>query len=100
MNTQKSNALFERAKKVMPGGVNSPVRAYRSVGMNPLFIERAKGNRIWDADGNELIDYVCSWGPNILGHRDPDIIAAVTAACERGLTYGACHEGELGEKWP
>lgn len=79
----------------MPGGVNSPVRAYVSVGRSPLFIERAKGSKIYDADGNEFIDYVCSWGPNILGHCYPSVIRAVTEACEKGLTFGACHEGEI-----
>lgn len=79
----------------MPGGVNSPVRACKSVGCVPLFIDHASGSRIYDADRNSFIDYVCSWGPNILGHADPDIIEAVTAACEKGLTYGACHEGEV-----
>lgn len=79
----------------MPGGVNSPVRAFRSIGRTPLFIDRAKGSRIFDADGNEYIDYVCSWGPDIFGHADPDILSAVAAACEKGLTFGACHEGEI-----
>lgn len=95
MVTDNSAALYARALTLMPGGVNSPVRACKNVGTAPLFIDRAQGSRIWDADGNEFIDYVCSWGPNILGHRDPDIIGAVISACERGLTYGACHEGEL-----
>ena len=79
----------------MPGGVNSPVRACRSVGTTPLFIERAKGSRIWDEDGNEFIDYVCSWGPNILGHACEPVISAVKAACEKGLTFGACHKSEI-----
>lgn len=95
MNTKKSNALFERAKKVMPGGVNSPVRAYRSVGMDPLFIERAKGNRIWDADGNAYIDFIGSWGPMILGHADPDVEEAVAKQMEKGFSYGACTELEV-----
>ena len=77
MSMTRSEELFERAQKVMPGGVNSPVRAYRSVGMNPLFISRAKGNRIWDADGKEYIDFVGSWGPMILGHGDPDVLEAI-----------------------
>ena len=79
----------------MPGGVNSPVRACRNVGRTPLFIERAAGSRIYDADGNEFIDLVCSWGPDIFGHADPDILRAVTDACASGLTFGACHEGEI-----
>ncbi len=95
MNTEKSKTLFERAKKVMPGGVNSPVRAYRSVGMNPLFIERAKGNRIWDADGNEYIDFIGSWGPMILGHADPDVEEAVAKQMEKGFSFGACTELEV-----
>lgn len=95
MNTEKSRELFERAKKVMPGGVNSPVRAYRSVGMEPLFIERAKGNRIWDADGNEYIDFIGSWGPMILGHADPDVEEAVARQMEKGFSFGACTELEV-----
>ena len=79
----------------MPGGVNSPVRACRNVGRTPLFIKRAAGSRIYDADGNEFIDLVCSWGPDIFGHADPDILRAVTDACASGLTFGACHEGEI-----
>lgn len=95
MNTQKSERLYARAQQFMPGGVNSPVRAFRSVGRSPLFIEKAVGSRITDADGNEYIDYVCSWGPDILGHAHPAVIAAVTAQCANGLTFGACHAGEI-----
>ena len=95
MNTQRSSALFKKALGLMPGGVNSPVRAFGSVGAEPLFISKAQGDRITDADGNEYIDYVCSWGPDILGHAHPAVIGAVTKACERGLTFGACHEGEI-----
>ena len=95
MNTERSYSLYNEAQSFMPGGVNSPVRAFRSIGRVPLFIDRAKGSRIFDADGNEYIDYVCSWGPDIFGHADPDILSAVTAACEKGLTFGACHEGEI-----
>ena len=79
----------------MPGGVNSPVRACRAVGATPLFIERAEGSKIYDADGNEFIDYVCSWGPNILGHAPKPVIDAVKAACDSGLTFGACHKNEI-----
>ena len=79
----------------MPGGLNSPVRAFKSVGRSPLFIEKASGDKIIDADGNEFIDYVCSWGPDIFGHAEPHIINAVKTACENGLTFGACHEGEI-----
>ncbi len=95
MNTEKSKELYSKALGFMPGGVNSPVRAYGSVGRTPLFIESAKGSRIYDEDGNEFIDYVCSWGPNILGHCNPAVISAVTEACGRGLTFGACHKGEI-----
>lgn len=85
----KSRELYEAAKKHIPGGVNSPVRAYRSVGRIPRFIASAKGDRIVDVDGNEMIDYVCSWGPGILGHAHPRVIEKVKEACEMGLTYGA-----------
>lgn len=95
MNTEKSEKLYSRAREFMPGGVNSPVRAFRSVGKTPLFIERAEGSRITDADGNSFIDYVCSWGPNILGHGYKPVIDAVKKSCENGLTFGACHEGEI-----
>lgn len=95
MVTERSEKLYAEACGYMPGGVNSPVRACRSVGTTPLFIERAKGSRIWDEDGNEFIDYVCSWGPNILGHAYEPVISAVKAACEKGLTFGACHKSEI-----
>ena len=72
MKTTRSNKLFDRAKSVIPGGVNSPVRAFKSVGMNPVFITKAKGAYIWDVDGNRYVDYVGSWGPMILGHAHPD----------------------------
>lgn len=86
---EKSKGLFERAKKHMPGGVNSPVRAYGAVGRTPRFIASAKGDRITDVDGNEMIDYVCSWGPGILGHAHPRVIQKVKEACDLGMTYGA-----------
>lgn len=95
MKFTNSERLYECAQTFMPGGVNSPVRACRNVGRTPLFIERAAGSRIYDADGNEFIDLVCSWGPDIFGHADPDILRAVTDACASGLTFGACHEGEI-----
>lgn len=95
MNTERSQKLYEQAMEFMPGGVNSPVRACRSVGRTPLFIDRAEGDKIYDADGNEYIDYVCSWGPNILGHCRKEVIDAVVESCRRGLTFGACHEGEI-----
>ncbi len=98
MNTSKdiiSADLFERAKKRIPGGVNSPVRAFGSVGRTPRFISKAKGAVITDADGNNMIDYVCSWGPGILGHADDRVIEAVTKACRDGLTFGAPTEKEI-----
>ena len=95
MNTERSSELFGKAKTLMPGGVNSPVRAFGSVGREPLYIAGSCGDRITDADGNEYIDYVCSWGPDILGHAHPAVIEAVRCACDNGLTYGACHEGEI-----
>ena len=95
MNTDKSKELYKKAKTFMPGGVNSPVRACNAVGKNPLFIDRASGDKIYDVDGNEYIDYICSWGPNILGHCRAEVTEAVIKSCEKGLTFGACHEGEI-----
>ena len=95
MKEEKSKELFEEAKKWMPGGVNSPVRAYGSVGRVPRFISSAKGSKIVDADGNEYIDYVCSWGPGILGHAYPSVIEAVQKACSDGLSFGAPTEKEV-----
>ncbi len=95
MNTQKSDNMYNEAVTVMPGGVNSPVRAYRNVGRNPLFIEKGKGSKIYDIDGNEYIDYICSWGPNILGHCYPKVIEEVKKACDNGLTFGAPTEEEV-----
>ncbi|MGA2854357.1 MAG: glutamate-1-semialdehyde 2,1-aminomutase [Verrucomicrobiota bacterium] len=84
----KSNKLFAEALKYIPGGVNSPVRAFRAVGGQPFFVNKAKGARVWDVDGNELIDYVCTWGPAILGHAHPKIISAVKSAADRGTSFG------------
>lgn len=95
MNTTKSEKLYEQALDFMPGGVNSPVRAWKSVGKSPVFIDHAEGDKIYDVDGNEYIDYVCSWGPNILGHTHPEVINAVIDTCKKGLTFGACHSGEI-----
>jgi glutamate-1-semialdehyde 2,1-aminomutase len=95
MHTRKSEALFARAQKLIPGGVNSPVRAFRSVGGAPLFIGRGEGSRIYDVDGNEYIDYVCSWGPLILGHRPQPVIDAVRETLEIGTTFGAPTEREV-----
>ena len=91
----KSDNLYERAKKVIPGGVNSPVRAFGSVGMTPRFISQAKGSRIYDADGNEYIDFIGSWGPMILGHGHPRVLEAVAKAAQEGLSYGAATEREV-----
>ena len=80
LNQKKSRELFRKAKRIIPGGVNSPVRAFKAVGGSPLFIESAKGSKICDVDGNEYIDYVLSWGPMILGHSHPKIINALKKA--------------------
>ncbi len=90
-----SEALFERSQKLIPGGVNSPVRAFRSVGGTPVFFERALGAYAWDVDGNRYIDYIGSWGPAILGHADPVVLAAVERAARNGLSFGAPTAGEL-----
>ncbi|HOV26212.1 MAG TPA: glutamate-1-semialdehyde 2,1-aminomutase [Pseudobacteroides sp.] len=95
MNMEKSRLLFEKSKAFIPGGVNSPVRAYKSVGMTPPFIKSAKGSKIIDADGNEYIDYVGSWGPMILGHAHPEIVEEIKKACEDGTSYGAPTHREL-----
>ena len=92
---EKSGVLFEKAKKIIPGGVNSPVRAGKSVGMDPPFITSAKGALIRDVDGNEYIDYVGSWGPMILGHAHPEVVEAVIKSAKRGTSYGAPTESEL-----
>lgn len=96
----KSSELFERAQKILVGGVNSPVRAFRAVGGTPLVIDRASGSRVWDADGREYIDYICSWGALILGHADPEIVVAVADQASRGTSYGMTSplEIELGER--
>jgi len=91
----RSEELFERAKAVLPGGVNSPVRAFRAVGGTPFFVARAEGSRLTDVDGRTYFDYVCSWGPLILGHAHPAVLQAICAAAERGWTYGAPCEAEV-----
>jgi glutamate-1-semialdehyde 2,1-aminomutase len=88
MNRVQSEKLFAEALKYIPGGVNSPVRAFRAVGGQPFFVNRASGSKIWDVDGNELIDYVGTWGPAILGHAHPKIISAVKAAADHGTSFG------------
>jgi len=92
--TDRSQAAFERAKQIIPGGVNSPVRAFRSVGGEPFFVDRGEGSRIYDIDGNAYIDYVGSWGPLILGHAHPEVLAAVYDAAARGTSFGAPTERE------
>ncbi len=94
MNDQKSRNAFEKARQLIPGGVNSPVRAFGGVERTPLFIEKAAGSHIWDIDGNEYIDYVGSWGPMILGHAHPEIVHAVCRAAEKGTSFGAATETE------
>jgi len=95
MNFTNSQSLFEQALKIIPGGVNSPVRACKSVGADPLFIERGEGCLIYDADGNRFIDYIGSWGPLILGHRHPAVVDAITAVLERGTSFGAPTDLEI-----
>ena len=89
MNRKKSIGFYHRALEIIPGGVNSPVRAFKAIGVPPTFIERAKGSKIFDVDGNEYIDYVGSWGPMILGHAHPKIVAALKKAILKGTSYGA-----------
>jgi glutamate-1-semialdehyde 2,1-aminomutase len=95
MNTKRSSELFREAQLHMPGGVNSPVRAFKSVGRDPLFISRAKGSKVYDADGNEFIDYIGSWGPMILGHTNDRVIDAIKTAAESGTSFGASSEREI-----
>ncbi len=95
MNQPNSERLFSLAQQVIPGGVNSPVRSFRAVEGTPPFIARGKGSRVWDVDGNEFIDYVCSWGPLALGHAHPTVVEALKAAAENGTSFGAPTEGEV-----
>ncbi len=95
MNSKKSIISYQRACAVIPGGVNSPVRSFNAVGGNPIFIEKGAGSKIYDIDGNEYIDYVCSWGPLILGHCDRDVVNAVIEASEKGTSFGAPTLGEV-----
>ena len=94
MNRERSTQLYEIAKDMIPGGVNSPARSWGAVGGNPLFLTRGSGSRVWDADGNEYIDYVCSWGPLILGHANEWVVAAITQAAADGTSFGAPTERE------
>ncbi len=93
--TSRSAELYDRAVRVLPGGVNSPVRAMRAIGRDPVFIASASGSRLTDVDGREYIDWVSSWGPLILGHADPEVVEAVTRAAAAGTSYGAPTEGEV-----
>jgi glutamate-1-semialdehyde 2,1-aminomutase len=95
MRNDRSTELLKRARTVIPGGVNSPVRAFRAVGGSPLFIARAEGSSIWDVDGNRYLDFVGSWGPMILGHAYPAVVEAAKTAIERGSSFGAPTEGEV-----
>lgn len=87
-NNKKSEEIFVEAQKYIPGGVNSPVRAFKSVGLNPIFVERAKGSRLFDVDGNEYIDFICSWGPLILGHSNEEVSKGIEEVLARGTSYG------------
>ena len=91
----RSESLFERARATIPGGVNSPVRAFRAVGGTPRFIETAEGAWMTDVDGNRYIDYIGSWGPMLLGHGHPDVVQAVQAQAGRGISFGAPTEAEV-----
>lgn len=92
---KKSQEIFDEAVKYIPGGVNSPVRAFRSVGLDPIFIERAKGSKIQDVDGNEYLDYICSWGPLILGHSNDEVLSGIDEIIKRGTSYGVPTEIEV-----
>src|SRR5512139_3704327 len=89
MNIENSLKLFRQAQTLLPGGVDSPVRAFRAVGGQPLFIDRGEGPYLFDVDGNRYIDFVLSWGPLILGHADPDVVAALQQVATRGTSFGA-----------
>ena len=93
--TTQSQNDFEQAKRLLPGGVNSPVRAFKSVGGTPRFFARAAGSHVWDVDGNDYIDYVGSWGPMILGHTHPDVVKGVQETAELGMSFGAPCELEI-----
>src|ERR1700712_4894132 len=95
MTTEKSKQLFERAQKTIPGGVNSPVRAFKSVGGTPLFMKHAKGAYMYDADGNRYIDYINSWGPMILGHAYEPVVKAIQERAAYSTSYGAPTELEI-----
>ncbi|MCI0791625.1 MAG: aminotransferase class III-fold pyridoxal phosphate-dependent enzyme, partial [Chloroflexi bacterium] len=94
MSRKRSAELYASARKFIPGGVNSPARSWGGVGGDPIFLKRGSGSRVWDVDGNEYIDYVCSWGPLILGHAHPEVLAAIKAAADGGTSFGAPTEME------
>ena len=94
-NNRRSREIFAEAEKVLVGGVNSPVRAFRSVGGEPLIIERGAGQYLYDADGNRLLDFVCSWGAMLLGHAHPAVAAAVADQAQKGTSYGVTTELEV-----
>src|SRR5438270_12242431 len=94
-STARSEALFAEAQQHLPGGVNSPVRAFRAVGGTPRFIARGKGSVVWDADGNRYVDYLASWGPLIAGHAHPGVVAAIQDSATRGTSYGAPTQAEV-----
>jgi glutamate-1-semialdehyde 2,1-aminomutase len=95
MNTENSKSYFQKAQELIPGGVNSPVRACKSVGCDPLFVKKASGSKITDVDGNEFVDFVCSWGPMILGHNHPAVVGAIQEALSNGTSYGAPTPSEI-----
>src|SRR5215471_997294 len=95
MSRTKSEQLFSTALQFIPGGVNSPVRAFRAVGGQPFFVNRAKGSKVCDVDGNEYVDYVGTWGPAILGHAHPKIIKAVQSAAQNGTSFGIPNPAEV-----
>ena len=95
MATKRSQAIFERAKRIIPGGVNSPVRACRSVGVDPVFVAQGDGATITDVDGNRYIDLIGSWGPLVLGHSHPEILDAIAETMSQGTTFGAPTEVEV-----
>src|SRR5436190_9256987 len=95
MNTSRSSQLFAEAQNHIPGGVNSPVRAFKSVGRDPLYIERAKGSKIYDVDSNEFIDFIGSWGPMILGHAHDRVVNAIKDAAGNSTSFGASSEKEI-----
>ena len=95
MNTENSKSYFQKAQELIPGGVNSPVRACKSVGCDPLFVKKASGSKITDVDSNEFVDFVCSWGPMILGHNHPAVVGAIQEALSNGTSYGAPTPSEI-----